>query len=389
MSLPNKEPVTVSIRLDPPWVPVGQDYVTVSCSTTIRLDDNHMPPLESCVIKYVNVGRLDASQADSLGQLGIDADAYLTDPAVGSDPQLSYEESICDAMGRCEDWMNENDHDSCHFVLLIHEQRAEDTQRLGQLIDETSRSQSRYDLVGTTAGLDLRLLSQAALLMGGVFLAPVNGTVDSDSLKSRAKALFNQRVSQLSVSFQWAEAVLPVHVFSFAQMPQFLRDLGGEPTPYAHRFHCGPLAEDVPAINFIFRCLVRRKHVGSYLLATVDINARSGGTAWSKSLEITQPASDKPALCERADPSLGLVVDRLRPTLWWEEICHAFTREDGNHIVRTFEKLISHEFEHGRVEAVDALSKMRMEFIRGGYFGLDALGDLWGYTHRASSDLEL
>ena len=53
------------------------------------------------------------------------------------------------------------------------------------------------------------------------------------------------------------------------------------------------------------------------------------------------------ATSRRADPQVGLIMDRLRPTLWWEEICHAFTREDGNHIVRTFERLISHEFEHG------------------------------------------
>tara|TARA_B100001093_G_scaffold503738_1_gene558541 strand:+ start:48 stop:1217 length:1170 start_codon:yes stop_codon:yes gene_type:complete len=389
MSVSNEEQVVVSTRLDPPWVPIGQDYVTVSCSTTIRLVADDVPPVLKSVVKYINVGRLNASQVASIGQIGIDSNAYLSDPSMGTDPQLSYEDSICDAIEKCEEWLKKNDYEACHFVLLIHEQRAEDTQKLGQLIDATSRGQSRYDLVGTTGGLDLRLLSQAALLMGGVFLAPVDGTVDSQSVNARAKTLFNQRVSQLSVSFQWADAVLPVHVFSFAQIPQFLRDLGGESTPYAHRFHCGPLSEDVPAINFVFRCLVRRKHVGSYLLATVDISARSNGVSWTKTLEITQSASDKPALCERADPRLGLAVDRLRPTLWWEEICHAFTREDGNHIVRTFDKLISHEFEHGRIDAVTALSKMRMEFIRGGYFGLDALGDLWGYTHRACLDLTL
>ncbi len=389
MNSTNRMPVRLSTRLDPPWVPTGQEYVTVSCATTISIDDTNMPPVESCTVKYVNIGRLTATQADSMGQIGISVDSYLFDSSVSSDPQLSYENSICDAIEKCEEWIKENGNQACHFVLLIHEQRAEDTQRLGQLIDETSRGQSRYDLVGTTVGLDLRLLSQAALLMGGVFLAPVDGAVDSDALKSRTQTLSQQRVAQLSVSFQWADAVLPVHVFSFSQMPQFLRDLGGEPTPYAHRFHCGPLSKDVPSITFVFRCLVRRKHPGSYLLATVDVSGQSGGIGWTKTLEITQSSSVQNRVCERADPLLGLAVDRLRPTLWWEEICHAFTREDGNHIVRTFERLIAHEFEHGRHDAVDALSKMRMEFIRGGYFGLDALGELWGYTHRACSDLKM
>ena len=381
-------PVRLSTRCDPPWVTVTQEYATVSCVVNVRLDDQHELETEKCCVVFANVGHpKNAIQGQVSTALG--AVEYMAPIGHEGDSSNGYFSSICDVIAASTVWCQGRPDDYFHFVVLVHEPKPEDPQRLGNLIDQSSREQTRFDVVATADGLDLRLLSQAAVLMGGEFIAPTAAGLDLDHLSTRVSDLSTQLVSRMAVSFQWAPAVLPVHLFSAGRHPLFLRDLGGEPSPYAHRFYVGPLCEKNRTISFAFRCLVRRKQPGAYLVATVDVSGFSDGEKWRQELTVVQEATTCDSESRRADPRVGLIMDRLRPTLWWEEICHAFTREDGNHIVRTFERLISHEFEHGRLDAVETLSKVRMEFIRGGYFGLDALGQLWPYTHRRSEDLVL
>lgn len=126
---------------------------------------------------------------------------------------------------------------------------------------------------------------------------------------------------------------------------------------------------------------------GDYKVGVISVTGRSNGEDWMRNIQMVQTATDDQTKIDQVDKNVGIALDRLRPSLWWEEICQAFTREDGNHIVRTFERLIAHEFEHQRLDSVVALRKMRMQFIRGGYFGLEALGRLWSLTHRSTSDL--
>ena len=381
-------PARLSTRCDPPWVPVTQEYATVSCVVNVRLDEGVELETENCRVVLANVGRPKNALKGQIPTIS-GAVEYMAPAEHDDEASSGYFSSICDVISASTTWCNDRPDDYCHFVILVHEPKQEDPQRLGNLIDQSSREQTRFDVVATADGLDLRLLSQAAVLMGGEFIAPTSAGLNLEHLSLRLGDLSSQLVSRMAVSFQWAPAVLPVHLFSAGRHPLFLRDLGGESSPYAHRFYVGPLCAKNRSISFAFRCLVRRKQPGEYLVAKVDVSGFSGGQKWSQELMVVQGATTCEATSRRADPQVGLIMDRLRPTLWWEEICHAFTREDGNHIVRTFERLISHEFEHGRLDAVETLSKVRMEFIRGGYFGLDALGQLWPYTHRQSEDLVL
>jgi hypothetical protein len=369
-------------RFDPPMVSVGNEYVTVSCAFTIRLPESTTLERQECDVRLVHVG---TPAADFQSRLTAASAAGLSIVEPGGDP-LEFR-SICSAVDACEALHRANPERRHYFIIFVHQQLAEDTQRLGQLIDGGERARTRYDVFGACGELDLRLLNQAGQLMGGEFVAPVNDQLDMPALRDRVQVLMDQRLQNITVSFQWMANVLPIHVFSFEERPHFLRDLGAESTPYTHRFFAGPMGSRKRSATFIFRALIRRKVAGDYKVGVISVTGRSNGEDWIRNIQMVQTATDDQTKIDQVDKNVGIALDRLRPSLWWEEICQAFTREDGNHIVRTFERLIAHEFEHQRLDSVVALRKMRMQFIRGGYFGLEALGRLWSLTHRSTSDL--
>ena len=388
MSQSGNSPIQFDCRFDPPVVPVGSDYSSILCAFTITAAQCAKLALQNCHLRGVHVGTPPQDFMSQLAEAGLQELVFIDDPGqAGEDTEeTSHADSVCDALVWCEDWGRSHDDEPAHFIVFAHEQTLEDTEVLGRLIESTDRAQFRCDIFGSCSELDLRLLNQAAMLMGGTFGAPADDKLDVALLQFRGRALLDQRIQDLTVSIQWVPSVLPVHIFSTCEQPHFLRDLGSEPTPYVHRFFAGPVSPKTPPTTFIFRALVQRQRSGDYRVATVKVGGRSAAGAWTTSFDLVQPASTLLAETEHADAEVGYLADRLRPSLWWEEICQAFSREDGNHIVRTFESLISHEFEHRRLDSVAKLRGMRMEFIRGGYFGLDALGELWALTHRRAAD---
>ena len=268
----------------------------------------------------------------------------------------------------------------------MHHHAVERPDELGRLIDGIDRDRTRCDIFGAADELDIRLLNQAASLLGGAFVAARDGAVDVDRLQTRLATLRDQRVQGVTVGIQWVKNVLPVHVFSLCEDVHFLRDLGGESTPYVHRFFAGPIGPGSPPTTFVFRALVNREQAGEYRVGMVKVDGRTAHGRWTETIDLVQTATTHDPEIARVDAGVGALYDRLKPALWWEEVCQAFTREDGNQIVKTFENLIRYEFERGHREAVAQLRRMRMDFIRCGFFGLEALAELWGLTHRRSDD---
>ena len=177
-----------------------------------------------------------------------------------------------------------------------------------------------------------------------------------------------------------SECVANAH-FQYGNPARLLRDLGCEASPYVHRFHLDPQGPNSRGQTILFEALVRRESEGEYRLGTATLEGTNAHGSWSEVSILTREASADPARIALRHSSVGLAYSQTRPPLDWELVCQAFAREDGNQIVQSIESLIGLAYETNRVEDVAALRAMRMDFIRGGFFGLASLSRLWALAH--------